>query len=552
MIFGLVFREGDVKCVEELLKPAKKVLRLGSSINHDGYEKRVSLWNQIRENYDTYLDGKCGNFLKDLDEHFCSQFEAALLYLAMSFRENGEEFKPAERFSQKEMEILRELDSYNVFEIYSVDDLKKKVVGRDSEIMDLLRKYYLFADRWFEGAIEDPSIKLPIRFYVKNRWQRYKDKLNQAVSGLITELDWFRKLVSEWEQEAARYAGRKVEEIRKMLAEEVEREIETKKEELRKEFEEIERIKVDIEREKEDIEEKKRELHAMEDIIKSEREKLREIKVKIERGSRFVEMGRAKQYEMNFIGRIERGLGDEVKLFGKTFKVEDIREKREVDTSRFIGMKSGSGVLTERDVKSLPENRCLEAKLVEKKLLGGKRRYVLKAMFASRVKRFAEIGFDTDPLELEDVNIYMVEARDEVRGEMRQKGDVTVLCIASPTGFDSDVKGHICSDEFHRNFLSRYLSVILVDLETGKLIYNPHDEVAKEFAKICEMEIDEEKKARVRRCVEANMEGKEWLALSDVVDCGDEAVTRAVFYELAEEKGWRVRYVEGVGLVAMR
>ncbi|WP_456467811.1 hypothetical protein [Archaeoglobus sp.] len=548
----MVFREGDVRCVEELLKPARKVLRLGRSIVHEGYERRVALWNQIKESYNTYLDGECGPFLKDLDGHFCSQFEAALLYLATSFKENGEEFKPAERFSRKEMEVLKELDRYNVFEIYGVDDLKKKIVGRDSEVMGLLRDYYLFADRWFEEAIEDPSIKLPVRFYVKNKWQGYKDKLNQAVSSLIIEVDWFRKLVSEWQREAERYADKRVEEIRRRLAEEAEREIATKREELRREFEEIKRIKVDIERERGEIEAKKRELQAVEDIIRREREKLREIRVKIERGSRFVEMGRAKQYEMNFIGRIERKLGDEVKLFSKSFKVEEVKERKEVDTSRFTGMKSGSGVLTERDVKSLPENRCLEAKLVEKRLLRGKRKYVLRAVFASRVKRFAEMGFDVDPLELEDVNVYMVEARDEVRGEMRQRGEVMVLCIASPTGFDSDVREHICSDEFHRNFLSRYLSVILVDLETGKLICNPHDEVAKEFARICEMEIDEEKKARVRRCVEAKMEGREWLALSDVMECGDEAVTRAVFYEVAEEKGWRVRYVDGVGLVAMR
>jgi len=185
---------------------------------------------------------------------------------------------------------------------------------------------------------------------------------------------------------------------------------------------------------------------------------------------------------------------------------------------------------------------------VEKKWFGKKKRYILKALFVSRVERYAKYGFDTDPLELKDINIHIIEERDRAKEE----GCTRVLCLASPTGFEDTVKEHISGDEFHKNFLSKYLSICLLDLETGKLIYNPHDEVAKEFAKICEIEIDKEKIARVEKCICNMMEGKEWITLEDVLNCGEGSIVKTAFYNVAEKNGWKVKFVEGVGLVLMR
>lgn len=99
-----MFRE-RIDCVERLLKPARKVLKLGKEINYYPFEKRVALWNEIRENYESYLDGSCGTFLSDLDMHIRSQFEASLLVLALSFKINKEDFKGVEMFNDKEFEL---------------------------------------------------------------------------------------------------------------------------------------------------------------------------------------------------------------------------------------------------------------------------------------------------------------------------------------------------------------------------------------------------------------------------------------------------------------
>jgi len=121
-------------------------------------------------------------------------------------------------------------------------------------------------------------------------------------------------------------------------------------------------------------------------------EELREIKERAGKGSRFVRVEEAKQYELNFIGRIERKLDKEVEIFGKKFKVEEVKEYKGIESVRLDG----------GDVRNLPENRCIEVKLVEKKLLGRKKVYILKATFVSRIDRYARYGFDTDPLELKE------------------------------------------------------------------------------------------------------------------------------------------------------
>ncbi|MFO7966091.1 MAG: hypothetical protein R6U44_00635 [Archaeoglobaceae archaeon] len=546
-----MFNEGDTKCVEALLKPAKKVLKMGKEIEYDPYEKRVGLWNEVKENYDKYMDGECGEFLKDLDNHFRSQFETAMLVLAAGFKDNGDEFKPAERFNDKEIEAYERIERYNVFEILSIDDIKKRIISEDNELIKLFKDYYVYMDKWVDETLNNPKIKLPVRFYLKNRWNNYKNNINEAVSNLIMELDWFRKLISQWESEAQHLAEEEVEkfkeDIRGEVTAEVEEAVKEERDKIQEESQKIEERESEITEEEVHLKAKEDDLKTQEEEIKKVMEELRGVKEKVEKGSRKVDIEEAKQYEMNFIGRIERKLGEKVNLFNKTFEVAT-SESSEIDVSRYIGTQTKFGELTEREAKNLPCNRYIEANLVEKKLVGGKRNYTLRAVFTSNVDAYAQYRIDTDPLELRDVNIYMSEAKDEAK----QNEKTIILCLASPTGFTDAVKERVNSEDFHRNFLSKYLSVCLLDLETGELIYNPYDELARESSYICEIEIDEEKKAKVENCVIDMMKGLDWITLRDASSCGDESIVKAVFYMLAEKKGWEVKFIETVGLVLMR
>jgi len=487
-----LFAEGNIECVEKLLKPARRVLKVGMPVKHDAFEQRVELWNKIRMNYDSYLDEECDTFLKDLDQHFCSLFDGALLVLAASFRENGEFFGAANIFSDKEVKLFRNIERYNLFEILSADDIRKKLIQKDDKVLELLRDYYVSMDSWVDGQLEDPSLRLTLRYYLKKKWDGYKEKLNLAVSSSVVELDWLKSLIGSWEHETENRVEQVEEKVRMPVAEKT----------------------------------------------------LAEGK-----GTRYVKLDEVKQYELNFIGRLEYRLGNKVTFSSRTYKVEELREIKQVDTSRFAGV---SG-LSAQDLKSLPENRSLVGFLTEKKLLGKKQRYNLKALFSARVEKYAEVGFDTDPLELKDLNACLVDSRDEAK----EKGERVLLCLASPTGFEASVGKYISSENFHRNFLSKYLSVCLLDLETGKQLYNPHDEVAKEFAKLCELETETEKneklKISVRKTIEDSFLLNDFVVLEDIVKSfGNFLFLKSLFYDYADEKSLKIQFVKDVGLVMMQ
>ncbi|HII00934.1 TPA: hypothetical protein HA351_04535 [Methanosarcinaceae archaeon] len=603
-----MFAEGNIECVEKLLKPAKRVLKVGMPVKHDAFERRVDLWNKIRMNYDSYLDEECGTFLKDLDQHFCSLFDGALLVLAASFRENGEFFGAANIFSAEEVALYRKIERYNLFEILSADDIRKKLLQKDDKVLELLRDYYVSMDSWVSEQLDNPSLRLTLRYYLKKKWDSYKEKLNMAVSSSVLELDWLKSLIKSWEsatdakvEASTRELGAEKERVdaerelaeaeleklgtEKALTEESLRQAEAEKARANEQIQDLssekeatesrfremqaersgseEQIKA-LESEKAKFEEQVAALAAEKELAVKQALEIASEKARVEakfrqlseekalmegKGSRYVKLEEVKQYELNFIGRVEHKLGNSVTLAGKNYKVDSPREVKHVDTSRF----AESFGLSERDLKNLPENRALLASFVEKKLLGKKQRYDLKALFSARVEKYAESGYDTDPLELKDVNAYLVDARDEAR----EKGESALLCLASPTGFEAAVGSYISSDDFHRNFLSKYLSVCLLDLETGKQLYNPQDALAKEFAGICEMETETEKseklKLEVRKAIEDGLLVKDYVVFGDLMKSfGDTPALKSLFYDYADDRNLKIQFVEDVGLVLMR
>ena len=77
----------------------------------------------------------------------------------------------------------------------------------------------------------------------------------------------------------------------------------------------------------------------------------------IEYGPRYIELGEAKFYEHNFIGRTKNKLHGKIEFSDKKIKVEDIQEHSEADLSKYIEN------LSEKDIKNLPENKYVVAKL---------------------------------------------------------------------------------------------------------------------------------------------------------------------------------------------
>ena len=140
----------------------------------------------------------------------------------------------------------------------------------------------------------------------------------------------------------------------------------------------------------------------------------------------------------------------------------------------------------------------------------------------------------------------MVDARDSSRRER------IILLIASPLGFEDRIRKYVNSDQFHQNFYSENVSLLLLDVETGEVIYNPNDRYAKALVPLVRMELDEEVYVKVKECIKSKLAGRDYLPFNEVKDCGDEAYIKKAFYEVAKEENGVVKYIDDFGLVLMK
>lgn len=574
--------EGDIDCVKRLLMPVERILKVGRDIYREGYDKRLSLWKEVEEHYDWYLSGECGNLLSDLDKMVKGKFEAALALLALSFRINNEKFNQR-RFNDDDLTLIDEVTKFNVFEILTVDDILKKLYRRDSDVYDLLRTYYLGLDKWIEERILDPSISLNLRGYIKHTWQRYKEKLNQAFAE-ASKYDWFRTILEDWEKEKSeivedfslrvRELDEKIKDMRRefesekaKLIENISQESKSEIERLKREKEELVR-KFEIERERiareiaemkdnelqeklqkqlelerskvlaeiremeERLREKELELQAKEREVERKDEELRRkiaeimnIQESVEKGTRLVKADEAKMMEINFIERLKSKL-KEIVINESKFRANVMDE-----------------IKIPLDDDSPEELTILSVEMKEKRLLGGER-FRIYALFFIRPGKFAEMGFDTDPVELGEV--------EKVLSRFRKSKNRFSIVIASPLGFENRVKRFVNSDEFYRNFYSERISLLLLDTETNEVIFNPNDSFAKSISKYVQLEIEPEVYAKVRNCILSKLGNRDYLPLSEALGCGDEEYVRRAFYEVAGEIGGDVKYIEGFDLVLIR
>ncbi|AEF97208.1 coiled-coil domain-containing protein [Methanotorris igneus] len=571
-----LFSEGDYKKLEELKKKANRVLREGYDIIYEPYEKRVDLWNRIKEDYEKYKDGECGTFCKDVDRVVRRDFEWALATLAFSFYHNNESFPGIKRYSFKELQLVEYILKYNVFELWTVEDILREIskANRDgtNETLNLLKEYYNNIGKKVEELVKDHTIKLPIRDYAKTKWEEYKSKMDEAIFRAMREIDWFSDFITgvdskinELENRINKLHNLVYEEKRKLEEEfkhkkEVElAKIEEMKEELKRKFEiEKEKIKMEIEMEKnkelqerlkkevENIEKSYKELieelNEKIKLLESEKNELKEKKDELENilrkireakkvGSRFVKLENALSYEEWFVGRLDKKL-DEMKDSGirvdnRIFNVVSIEESWDSNNSK------------------LPKNKQIKAILKEKKLIpfGKRMEIMLVGMFLTNRENYEKMGFDVYPISLGKV----VEVIENVKA---YNFDKVVLLIASPTGFEKEVVEFVNSDNFKMRYLSKKIALALLDVETGELYYNEVDEYAKAFAPLMSLEFDAEKIERLKRYIDENIVLKGYITLEEAInEIGDERVAKKVFYEY--EKG-ETKYIEEVGFVLIK
>ena len=573
--------DGDFTQLNKLKQKANRILRDGYDLIYEPYEKRIGLWNEIKENYEQYKDGECGEFSKDIDNALRRDFEWALAIIAFSFHQTNESFPAIKKYSDRELKLVEHLLKYNVFEIWTEQDIFKRInkANKDGtdETLKLLKEYYSNIGAEVDEIIEDYTIKLPIRDYAQVKWKEYKSKMDGAIFRAMREIDWFSDFIIgvdnkiqtiESEMDNLRdYVYVEKRKLRELFQQERNLsllEIEEMKKELKDRFKQKkEKIIKDIEFEKqiefqenlnkkmayieEDYRDIIEELNNKINFLKVEKTKietkydksidlLQRIRDVKKEGTRFVKTENALSYEEWFIERLNKKFDEMnrngIKIEDNNFKICVIEETFNLNNSNLV---------------RLPKNKQIYAILKEKKLnpFSKKMELMIKGVFLSNTEAYKEMNFDVYPISLDGIIGVINNIKDENNGF-----DKIVILIASPTGFEDSVIKFVGSDDFFKRYLSKKIALALFDIETGDLYYNEVDEYAKALAPLMSLEFNIEKIERLKKYIENKLFDKGYVTLDEATDeIGDERTAKKVFYELESIGGGTATYLNEVGFV---
>jgi len=266
---------------------------------------------------------------------------------------------------------------------------------------------------------------------------------------------------------------------------------------------------------------------------------------------RFVTREDAKLYELNFIARFDEKMHKfPLKLYNpleeKNYNIKSWGNHYRSDSREevFSEDKSYSEIevnpLNVRSVYLVEEKRF--------KLVGDKvKKIAIEALSFNHLLDFVEYNFDTSRATLSE---FLMELSRSINSAEIGKY-LHIIGIASPTGWDERVIKEIESSEFAHNYVSRYVSVCLIDSVTGGVYYNPADERMAGFIEFFKPEFDREKVERVKNHIREIFKKKDYAVFSDVVEeTGDDrAIVNKAIYDLERECKGRTRYLKGVGLV---
>jgi len=278
-------------------------------------------------------------------------------------------------------------------------------------------------------------------------------------------------------------------------------------------------------------------------------ERLRSIKDSLEgaRDKRLVKRDEARVMELNFIGRFDRKMKEYLprRFFDPIRGGEMVIDRADDylhaqrDETGFLAEQLK---LSDQDLTLCPRNTRSSYTVVKKRLLRDSLKVVVEAAYLSHLESYPRLFHDTKSINLSDFLRFIDDATERARlGEA-----LYVIGLGSPTGFDEGLKKYIASDEFHRNFVSNYVAVCLIDLESGELIYNPTDDRVKAYLDLFDQEFAAEKVERVKRYVDERKWPGSMITLSRATADTkvDARHVKKAFYELEYARMGQVYRVE--------
>ena len=378
----------------------------------------------------------------------------------------------------------------------------------------------------------------------RDAWARY-EKLEHTWTESIEEIEHRRRALDAQEQklkEAAENQRAELKDAARKAFEAELRNINTLREELTNKEEELKSERERLEYERREIE-----------------ERLEELKAILEGGEikRFVTRDVAKIHEMNYIGRFDIKMNELPRTIYDPIEGKEQRINAWSYHHKFDDVDKILNTLKMDYDKAMgklplnPRSRYVVAKKKYKLFGKEKTKLIIEASLLNHLKDYAENGFDTKSVTLSELLSVLTKHIDSA-----ELGNYFhVLRIASVTGFDKKVIEHINSNDFHKNFVSRYVSLCLVDLETGEVFYNESDDRIKAYLPLFKPLFDEEKIRAIKEYVIGRLELKDFAMLERVVeeatDKSEEGrmLAKKAFYDLEKEEKGEVKYDKEFGLV---
>lgn len=289
----------------------------------------------------------------------------------------------------------------------------------------------------------------------------------------------------------------------------------------------------DVEAERVELEIKRKELES----------RLKEITDALEgKPIRFITKEDARLCELNFIARFD------TKMQAFPLKIYSPIEKRNYEIKSW---KEGAHLkFAQGGPPEMPANARSRYSVFERKYgFFGDRidKVTIEAASLNHLQEFERYGFDVRRANLAD--FLGVITRHINSAELGKY--LHVLGIASPTGWDDRVKKEIESTDFAHNYVSRYVSICLVDSVTGEAVYNPTDDRISKFVEFYQPRFDREKVTRVKDFIRDRLSLKDYVIYKDILEETNEAraLVNKAFYDLTDEGKYRTRHIKDVGMV---
>lgn len=351
--------------------------------------------------------------------------------------------------------------------------------------------------------------------------------------------------LEETKEQAATEATKEASEKATKLVEDELEQLQEEREQIRTEIDRLKREREQVQAARESLSDKQ---ETLETQISQVAESVQTDEDGI-KGSNAVTTKMAKILEMDYLGRFDISMHETetVRMSDEQFEVPDgywnKRSERRNNRAYLVS------ILEDEYPDQYPLNATARYEITSSGTFGfgNTTEMVIEASVVSNLDAYVTNGFDAQPTNLDTLLAIINQAVEEAE----ERGYTYLLGIASPTGWSQQVHEQVENEAKTR--YSRHVSICLINLQDGSLIYDESDPVASENATLFAPPVRDE---QVQDCVETVQKeyvsdiGRESVLLRDVVEKHeyDSQVVKRAFNILEEDGTGEQLYLDELGI----